>query len=355
MRDPFIRRNPTIIHPGGLKQLPARRFKLPDFKKLSILIIACLFLISLVLSTKHHSSTNSQTSTKPTPGLVLGLTSTLLPPLEGQKITLPPTQKPNATLPEIPAKSAILLDADSGYPLFSKNDQSIVPIASTTKIMTATIALEEYNLDQVATISEPSANIGGSRLGLYTGEKIKVSDLLYAMLMVSGNDAAYALADLQPNIKPGDFKPFVAKMNQKAQLLGLSDTKFFDPAGLDDNGHSTAHDLAYLTAYALRNKTFTQIVSTPSKTITAADGQTYPLTNSNRLVNPAEPLYFPSAIGVKTGNTDNAGHCLISAARQDNHLLVGVVLNTYYTYNDESARLSRLLLDWGFNSFLWPK
>ncbi len=266
-----------------------------------------------------------------------------------------PKLNQNAQKISIPAKVAILVDTDNKYVLYDKNDDQRVPVASITKIMTATVALENYNLSQVVTVPRKAANVTGSRMNLYTGEKITVRNLLYGLMLNSGNDAAYVLASLDPDSKDGDIEPFVQKMNQKAKMLGLDNTYFYCPAGLNDNGYSTAHDLAFLTSYALKNPTFKELVSTAKTTATSADGKyAHPLNNTNRLILPDSSLYLPGAIGVKTGFTSGAGHSLVGAAEQNGHTLVSVVLNTNNTAPDESARLNRILLTWGFSSYIWP-
>lgn len=277
-----------------------------------------------------------------------------LPKIDNNISTIPKL-KPDSQKPYFPAKYVILIDADNSYPLYQKNDQDRVPIASITKIMTAILSLEQYDINRVVTVPRSAAIIPGSRMNLYTNEKITIENLLYGLMLNSGNDAAYTLASLDPKSKNDDIKPFVNKMNQKASLLGLNNTYFYCPAGLDDKGYSTAHDLAFLTAYALKNPVFAKLVKTPEKIVTSVDSKySHSLKNSNRLVTPGESLYMPTSIGVKTGWTELAGHSLVAAATQDNHTLISVVLNTYSPAKPESARINKQLLDWGFANFTWP-
>lgn len=271
-----------------------------------------------------------------------------LPNIEIDKIKLPPLKKENYIEPAIWAKNYILIDIDIFYPLAEKNCDAKVPIASTTKIMTAIIVLENYKLDDVVTVSNKAASQIGDAIYLITDEKLTVKSLLYALLVQSGNDAAMALAEHM------GYEKFMEKMNEKAKYLGLNDTFFKDPSGLDDSAFSTAKDLAIVTSYAMRSETFRKSVSTIEITISSIE-QKYAnkLKNSNRLLVPDELLFYQNAIGVKTGYTPDAGHCLVAAAEKNNHTLVSVVLNTNENSKDASARESKKLLEWGFDNFKW--
>lgn len=270
------------------------------------------------------------------------------PKISIDEIKFPPTKKASYIKPTIYAKNYILIDMESAYPLYVKNADIQVPIASTTKIMTAIIVLENYNLDDIITISQSAATQIGSDIYLRTNEKMTIENLLYALLVRSGNDAAMALAE-----KIG-LDEFVKKMNEKAQYLGLNNTHFKDPAGLDDSGHSTAKDLAILAAYALRNKQFKKYIKTAEITITSTDGQiTHKLESSNRLIKPDESLFYSEGIGIKTGFTPDAGHCLVAAAQRNNHTLISIILYTYENTKQASAKESKKLLQWGFNNYKW--
>lgn len=266
-----------------------------------------------------------------------------------ENIQLIPNKKSNYIEPNIWAKSYILLDNNSAYPLAEKNSHTPVSIASTTKIMTAIIALENYNLNDVITVSQNSATQIGSEVMLKTGEKITVESLLYALLVQSGNDSAMALAE---HYQDKGLDGFIRAMNAKAAYLGLRDTEFKDPAGLDDTGHVSAFGLAIITSYALKNQVFSKIVKTSEITIASNDGKfVHKLDSSNRLIKSDEPLYYPYAIGIKTGFTPDAGHCLVAAAEKNGHRLISVILNTFDSSNDASARESRKLLKWGFDNY----
>lgn len=262
-----------------------------------------------------------------------------------------PEIKNFATEPKANARHYILADPDSGT-IFAKFDQKTqVPIASTTKIMTAIVALENYNLDEVVTVSyEASVQVGADAF-LLPNEKITVLNLLNCLLIKSGNDAAYALAEHINNDDETGTRKFIDKMNEKAVSLGMQNTKYDDPAGLNVSGYSTAYDLYLITKYALKNQTFSEIVNKKSESVSDTDKSTWhALKNSNRLV--AEYQY-PGAIGVKTGFMPEAGHCLVGAAKRDGHTLIAVVLSTYLDTPSASADEARRLLDWGFANIEW--
>ncbi|HPS40283.1 MAG TPA: D-alanyl-D-alanine carboxypeptidase family protein, partial [Candidatus Cloacimonadota bacterium] len=247
------------------------------------------------------------------------------------------------------SKEYILVDADSGVILAQNGKSEKVPIASTTKIMTAIIALENYQLTDIATISTDAVSQVPSVAYLRTGEHMTVENLLNCMLIPSGNDAAYAVAEHMSDDTGGTAK-FVAKMNEKAKELGMADTHYEDPAGLNAEGYSTAYDLSIITKYALRNQTFRQIISKSSYVAKNTDGTIFhSLKQSNRLVTEN----YAGAIGVKTGFTPEAGHCLVGAATRNGHTLISIVLNTYSTTPDASAIEAKRLLDWGFQNTEW--
>ncbi len=207
-------------------------------------------------------------------------------------------------------------------------------MASTTKIMTAIVALEQYNPQQVVTVQKEWTGIEGSSMYLKPGEQLTVSDLLYGLLLASGNDAATALAGLHPDGQDG----FVAEMNRKAEKLGLQNTLFENPSGLDgENHHTTARELAIMTAYAMENPLFAEIVATQS---VETAGRW--LKNHNRL------LKEINACGVKTGFTKSCGRCLVSAKEQNGRMLICVTLNASDDWKDHKS-----LYDYGFSQFAW--
>lgn len=318
-------------------------------KKLPWIIFGVLFVIffvQLLFSTKLVSEDAFFNLNQK----VAGITKNLPEP-EKDALRSPPEKSSEAKDPQIYAKSVILIDVDSSYVMYAQNSQEKIPIASTTKIMTAMVVLENHSdkLDEVVTITYPMIAVEGSDIQLVSGEKITVENLLNGLLIMSGNDTAFALAT-----HFGGKEAFVNEMNKKANSLGLYDTQFKDPAGLDDEGFSTARDLAFLASYAMRNEKFREIVKTSENTISSIDGAyVHELKSSNRMVKPDESLYFQYAIGIKTGFTYAAGHCLVSAAVKDGHTILGVVLNTNQSTITASAYESKKLLEWGFANWIW--
>lgn len=261
-----------------------------------------------------------------------------------------PQVKEGALKASVNAKEYLLVDADSGVVLAQNGKNTKVPIASTTKIMTAIIALEDYKLSDIANISTDAVNQVPSIVYLRTGEQITIENLLYSLLIPSGNDAAYAIAEHMNGPEDRGIEKFIAKMNEKAKELGMDDTHYEDPAGLDSTGYSTAYDLFVITKYALRNPIFRQVVAHESYTAKNVDSTIYhALKQSNRLITEN----YMGALGVKTGFTPEAGHCLVGAATRDGHTLISIVLNTFYTTPDASAIESKRLLDWGFQNTDW--
>lgn len=239
-----------------------------------------------------------------------------------------------ATVPSVTAAAAVLMDAASGQVLWAKNACQPRPPASTTKIMTALLALEGGKLDRVVTVSEHAAAVGESSMHLFAGEKLTLEQLLYGALLRSGNDACVAIAE---HIA-GSEGNFVLLMNQKARELGASGTRFRNPNGLPAQGHlSSAYDLALLTRYAFQNPVFNRIVSTRVKDL----GGRYYFNNTNRLL-----WSYQGADGVKTGTTNAAGKCLVASATREGRRLITVVLHSDDRYADTMN-----LLDYGFNHF----
>lgn len=262
-----------------------------------------------------------------------------------------PEVKPMAIKATANARHFILVDGLTGKVLAGNDQNAKVPIASTTKIMTAVVALENYELDEVATISATSANQIGADANLVIGEKITIEQLLNCLLIKSGNDSAYAIAEQMNKAGESGVESFVMKMNKKAKELGMKNTEYHDPAGLDVTGYSSANDLAIITRYALKKEPFAAIVKKVQYSAKSVDGKTWhALDNSNRLVNQYQ---YPGAIGVKTGYMPESGHCLVGAAKRDGHTLISIVLNTYADTPSASADESKRLLDWGFANVSW--
>lgn len=262
-------------------------------------------------------------------------------------VAKPPRQLDDS-VPNASAKALFVWDVASGYPLYEENADEAVPVASVTKLMTTVIALEHFKLDDVVTIPARAVRVEGSKTQLRTGEKITIEALLKALLIQSGNDAAYALAEHL------GYDTFMAAMNEKASLLGLAGTHFADPAGLDDAGYSTARDLGILGAYALRYDLIRGIARLTEASVYSTDGRIeHRLETSNRLIKADHPLFMPEATGLKTGFTYAAGHCLVASATKDGHTLVSVVLGTTEETTEASAKESRKLLGWAFEHFTW--
>lgn len=241
--------------------------------------------------------------------------------------------------PQIRSHAAVLMEAETGRLLFQLNAFQRRAPASTTKIMTAIVALERGNLNDVVTVSKYAASIHGSSMRLRAGMQYTLDDLLYGMLMLSGNDAATAIAE---HIG-GSVQGFAELMNRKAVEIGAVNSHFVNPHGLDHPNHyTTAYDLAVMTRYAMRLPYFAQAVSTRSKTVSPENQpREWTLSNTNRLL-----WSYEGASGVKTGTTGSAGNCLVASATRDSVTLYSVVLNSGNRWND-SARL----LDWGFQTF----
>jgi len=254
-----------------------------------------------------------------------------------------PTKNPLMIKPIIEAKSSLAMDISTGMVLYEKNIHDRLPIASITKLMTIMITLEENNLEDVVTISKNAANTGGTSMGLKAGEKIKVKDLLEGALIQSANDAAIALAE--NNAKT--VEEFTKKMNKKALTLGLLNTHYSNPAGLEDkDNYSSAYDLAKLSRYIYQKQFIKQVASTKDTTVTSVGGDyTHKLTSTNDLLG---NKYY-KVKGLKTGTTDAAGLCLISIAENDkgNEILT-IVLNSPSRFTE-----TKIIIDWIFRAYTW--
>lgn len=223
------------------------------------------------------------------------------------------------------AQGAVVMEAVSEEILYQKNADQCLPQASTTKIMTALLVLETASLEQTVTVSAAAAGVEGSQMGLQAGDRLTVKDLLYILLLKSGNDAAEVLAE---GIW-GSVSNCVAAMNRKAEELGLKDTQFQNPHGLPAEGHyTTARDLARLTAAALDDPQFCRMVS--QKTVKLSYKNAV-ISNSNKLLSACEGVF-----GVKTGFTKKAGRCLVSAAERDGVRLICVTLNDPDDWRDHA-------------------
>lgn len=246
--------------------------------------------------------------------------------------------------PEVSAQSAVVLTADTGTVLFEKDGHTPRPVASTTKIMTALLALEaaQEQGDPLVDITQEMVAVEGSSMGLQAGDSISLTGLAAGMLLASGNDAANAAA----LYLEGSLESFAARMNQRAAVLGMEDTHFVTPSGLDGEdaqglAHlSTAYDMALLARAALEDQAFRQLCSSPSLAVEFAEPvKRVTYTNHNKLL-----AQYQGCVGVKTGFTKEAGRCLVSAAERDGALLIAVTLNAPNDWEDHTA-----LLDYGFS------
>ena len=220
-------------------------------------------------------------------------------------------------LPKTNSRRYIVYDRISKSMIIGKNEDVKSAMASTTKIMTTIVILEKADLNETVTVSAKAGGTGGSRLGLKRGDKASVRDLLYGLMLRSGNDAAVALAEHVG----GSVKGFAELMNGKAIELGLTNTHFVTPHGLDDANHyTTALELAKLTDYAMDNETFAKIVGTKSTTI-YINNQSRQINNTNELLG-----VLNGVVGVKTGFTNNAGRCLVTETKRNNMDIITIVL-----------------------------
>ncbi len=246
--------------------------------------------------------------------------------------------------PAVSAQGAALMDYKTGRILWSKNETTPMAMASTTKIMTAIVALENGNLSDMVTVSKRAASAPDIQMKLQAGEQVSLESLLYALMLVSYNDAAVAVAEHVG----GSVENFCAMMTEKARSIGATDTIFETPNGLDKGEHhSTARDMAIITRYAMANKKFVDIINTPSIVITS-NRQTYDLQNRNRLLRE-----FEGANGVKTGFTGKAGHCFVGSAKRGDMQLISVVFASGWGDKGKAQKWvdTKEILSYGFNNF----
>jgi D-alanyl-D-alanine carboxypeptidase len=237
----------------------------------------------------------------------------------------------------IQGEVGLVVEVGSGRVLFEKDSSTRRPLASITKVMTAVVALEHGDLKQEIKVSEGAANIGENVMGITAGETYTLEELMYGLLLNSGNDAAYAIAEGLGE----DVDTFVEWMNIKTRELELRDTMFFDPSGLDDRSYTTPKDLVKLTKYAMKNPHFREFVKTLSKELPESSNHKYlALQNQTNLVGT-----YPGVAGVKTGYTEEAGLCLVSYAYLQDKEIIGVVLKSTDRRGDMI-----LMLDHSFSS-----
>ncbi len=266
----------------------------------------------------------------------------LKPPLGAVNYSdLPSLKKDHSKYPVLSAQSVMVVDLKSGVTLYEKDPQRGLFPASTTKIVTAMVVLDNYDLNQEVTV--PKFNVIGQKMGLIVGEKIKIGDLLNGLLIYSANDAAEVLALLHPNGREG----FIDLMNQKVLDLGLVNTHFTNPAGLDSaDQYSTVKDLITVSKVAMRNPIFAEIVGTKEKTVRSIDGFIkHKLVSTNKLLGTIEGVK-----GVKTGWTEVARENLVTDIERENKKIMVAVLGSQDRFGE-----TKELIDWIFTNYEWKK
>lgn len=242
--------------------------------------------------------------------------------------------------PEVTAVSAIVLDQKTGRILYSKNINEKRPMASTTKIMTAIVALENGDMNDYIKVSKKASEIGGSSIWLEENEELTLEELLYGLMLKSGNDASYAIGE---HIGQGRIDKFIDMMNKKAMELDAFDTSFKNTHGLDSEDHyTTAYDLARISAYGMNKDGFRTIVSTKEKNISWSTSQwDRKLKNTNKML-----WTYDGSNGIKTGFTNKAGRCLVSSAKKNDLELISVVLHSNDIWSD-----SKTILDYAYDNY----
>jgi len=278
-----------------------------------------------------------------TPTALSTATPTHTPTVTPTPTPLGPTKTGDAAVPSLGSQAVVMMDADSGAILYQYNPHTRREPASVTKIMTAIIAIERGNLKQRIKADydpTPLTEQDSSMMWINPGETVTLEDLLYGLLLPSGNDAAVLIAkDIA-----GSEEAFVALMNQKAQELGMHDTHYINPHGLHANGHyTTAYDLAILARYAMRNPTFREIVKAKSWDV-HADDRTWTVYNLNKLL-----FEYPDADGIKIGYNDQAGKTIVGSVDHGGHDVFVVLLGSWDLWADSEA-----LYDWAFANYTWP-
>ncbi len=249
---------------------------------------------------------------------------------------------------DVEAQSFILMDYKTGRVLLGKNENEPMAMASTTKIMTAILAIENGNLEDIVKVSKNAIKAPKVKMYLKENEEIKLKDLLYALMLQSSNDAAIAIAE---HISK-DVDTFCNKMTDKAREIGAKNTVFRTPNGLDYlDHHSTAYDMALITKYALNNKTFIDIINTKQVSF-KTNMSSYDIVNKNKLLNE-----YDGANGVKTGYTGKAGHCFVGSAKKNDMTLISVVLASGWGEKGKRQKWvdTKNILNYGFNNFNYEK
>lgn len=244
----------------------------------------------------------------------------------------------NISAPPMTATSIFITDLDTGIVLYEKNAHTRLKPASLTKIMTALVSMDYFNEDSILQVKN-GQNANGNKVKLRKGDKLIASDLLYALLVPSGNDAAITLAENYP----GGYQAFISRMNSKVTEYGLQNTHFSNVSGVEGQNHYTsAYDIAMLAKIALARPQFSSIVSTQKITLESLKGNIYPLETTNIL------LGKPGIFGVKTGWTPEAGECLVILAEKDDHWIIISILNSKDRFGEAQS-----LFSWVFKNYSW--
>ncbi len=295
---------------------------------IALTLLSLLFLCYCHMANRPHGETSSPVSqVKISDGHIAPAASS--PPLS-----------------RLHASGACLMDASSGRVLYGKDETVPLPMASTTKIMTCLLALENGTPDDTVTFSSRAASMPKVHLGAPSGSSFRLEDLLYSLMLESHNDTAVAIAE---HIG-GSVEGFAAMMNAKAAELGMSQTNFVTPNGLDADGHaSTPADMCRLATYACRNESFLNIIATPSKSIRSQKGTSYSLSNKDAFL-----TSYDGALGIKTGFTGKAGFCFVGAARREERTFVSCVLASGWPPNKSFKWAdTKLLMNFGFKHYAY--
>lgn len=300
------------------------------FYSISLILAAILFALTIPIFTNYLDNNLVSAEIPQNNASVAGI----------QKYNIPPVSK-NIEVPDLSARAILVKDLNTETILYEKNASEKLPIASTTKIMTALVASAYFKPNSILIIGQ-SSQTPGSRVGLIFGEDLSFRSLLYGMLLNSGNDAAYAIAENYP----GGVLGFVSAMNKKAADLNLLNTHFENPAGFDGSTHySSAKDLSIITEETLKDPQLARIFATKETSIISLDKKyTHNLANLNKLLSTVKGV-----LGVKTGYTDIAKENLVTLVDRDNHKILTVVLGS-----DDRFGESTKLIEWAYSNFQWP-
>lgn len=295
---------------------------------LYLTLVAFVFVVSVSLSLSKMDVSKNSIDTS-----VLGNTVSLAP--------TPELKNGVNTFPIMSAESILAVDMNSGVTLYEKDPDKLQLPASTTKIVTALVAMDYYSPESVLTAGKKAVTVDGQKMGLILGEQIKFKDILYGLLVYSANDAAETIAANYP----GGRDNFVAAMNVKAKELSLTNSHFANPSGLEEGYHvSTARDLVRVAETAMKNTTFAKVVATKEIVVTSVDGKIkHDLTNINQLLGKVDGV-----LGVKTGWTENARENLVTYIDRDNKKVMIALLGSQDRFGE-----TKELIDWIFTNYIW--